>query len=201
MNSLQIIPAILVLIIGTQFTQAQVGIGTSSPSAELEIVGSDTGIPVLELTPQSAPTGNTTGQLAVIGDLLYMYDDTRGKWLSVESTTFQFGKNGNTNSQNLEFGGAMVSGSSGPLMPFDGTIVAITANSSGGTSTKEFQVRVRNGTTNISSTSFNLSSNIYNNSSLNIDFSAGDYITTRARDNSDGNVSNPGIVVWIKWRK
>ena len=45
---------------------AQVGVGTTDPTAELEIETSNSGIPALELNPQSSPTGTATGQLAVL---------------------------------------------------------------------------------------------------------------------------------------
>ena len=110
-------------------TYAQVGIGTTSPSAMLELVSTDTGIPALELTPQSAPVGDTTGQLAVIGDILYMYDAIKGLWLSVETVSFDFGKSGNVETESLRSQGNITSANSGTLMPFNGTIIAITANS------------------------------------------------------------------------
>lgn len=204
MRPLRKLLPIIGLFACTTIINAQVGIGTTSPSAELEIVGTDdndgTDIPTLALNTQRNPQGTATGQLAVIGDLLYMYDATRSKWLSVESTALQFGRDGNINSQTLYFGGNLESGSSGPLMPYDGTVVGITANSSGGTSTKQFQVRVRNGTTTQTTISFNLSSNTYTDSTTNNNFSTGDYINVRAINNGDGTVSDPGIVVWVKWR-
>jgi len=49
---------------------SQVGIGTLNPSAELEIGTTNTGIPALEINPQTAPVGNAMGQLAIIGDIL-----------------------------------------------------------------------------------------------------------------------------------
>ena len=69
---------------------AQVGIGTITPNAELEIKSNST-LPALELNPQTAPVGTATGQIAVIGDKLYMFDVTRAKWLSVEATMLNFG--------------------------------------------------------------------------------------------------------------
>ena len=65
---------------------SQVVVGTTDPTSELEIETTDTGIPALEINPQTAPVGSANGQIAVIGDKLYMYDLTRTKWLSIETT-------------------------------------------------------------------------------------------------------------------
>ena len=183
---------------------AQVGIGTITPTASLEILGSDTGAPVLELNPQSAPVGSATGQLAVIGDLLYMYDATRIKWLSIQSVPLQFSRLGTTGTENLFFGNTDNS-NTGPIMPFDGTIVAVTAKASAmNSATKRLQFRIRNGTTNISNTNLNLNSidNSINNIVINNDFSAGDYLAVRGRNSPTGSTADDvSVVIWVKWRK
>ena len=182
---------------------SQVGIGTTDPSAELEIETTNTGIPALQLNPQSAPDGDADGQLAVIGDKLYMYDLTRDKWLSIETTALQYGRNGNVNNQRLRFGGDLRNNSSGPLMPFDGTIVYMTIKSSDGSSTKDFDIKI-NGTdvgTDTDATldgRVNLSSGSFTQTEYNIDFDAGDFITLEIRNGSD--VANPAGVIWVKWR-
>jgi hypothetical protein len=185
---------------------SQVGIGTTSPSAELEIASSDSGIPALELNAQSSPIGTITGQIAVIGDKLFMYDDTRAKWLSVETAILNFGYSGSANSQVLYYGGVELTG---PVMPLDGTIVYVTANSSGGRSTKKFDLKI-NGTNVGNDDSdptldgrFKLASNTFSYSDYNIDFNAGDYISVKSRNNNNGVVSvdDPIVVIWVKWRK
>ncbi|GAA4268936.1 hypothetical protein [Hyunsoonleella aestuarii] len=182
---------------------SQVGIGTTDPSAELEIETTNTGIPALQLNPQSAPDGDADGQLAVIGDKLYMYDLTRDKWLSIETTALQYGRNGNVNNQRLRFGGDLRNNSSGPLMPFDGTIVYMTIKSSDGSSTKDFDIKI-NGTDVGNDTDatldgrVNLSSGSFTQTEYNIDFDAGDFITLEIRNGSD--VANPAGVIWVKWR-
>ncbi len=115
---------------------AQVGIGNEAPSAQLEISNdvATLDFPLLELNPQRTPAGTTSWQLAVIGDQLYMYDETRVQWLIVETTALQYGygtvpvafEGGN---QILFFGGdnEEVGGS----MPFNGTIVYMTITYSG----------------------------------------------------------------------
>ncbi len=117
---------------------SQVGIKTTSPTSELEIATTNTGIPALEMNPQTAPTGSVTGQISVIGDKLYMYDATRVKWLSIESSALQFSYAGAASKQTLWFGGNTEN--TGPKMPFDGTIVYMTLNSSGGQANKAFDI-------------------------------------------------------------
>lgn len=183
---------------GSSFSQ--VGIGTTNPSAELEIETSNTGIPALEMNPQTAPVGSANGQLAVIGDKLYMYNVSRSKWLSIESSTLPYARGGNNRTnQVLRFTGVVSNQNSGALMPLNGTIVMATGNISGGDSTKPFTIEVRNGTSIVSSTSVNLSGSAYSNANLNIDFSAGDYIIMRI-GSSGSSVNNPNFVLWTKWR-
>ncbi len=192
----------------SNYLHSQIGIGTILPTAQLEIESTDTGIPTLELNPQSDPVGSVTGQLAVIGDKLYMYDDTRGKWLSLETVSFNFGKSGNADTDNLRSQGNVSSANSGTLMPFNGTIIAITANSnttSGSTNlSKEFNFRIRNAsTTQGAEIDFSLSGGTYSDILFNRDFNAGDHFHIRARDpdSSGDSVSNPIVTIWVKWNK
>ncbi|OIQ27736.1 MAG: hypothetical protein BM564_11705 [Bacteroidetes bacterium MedPE-SWsnd-G2] len=198
MNRLMVIIAFFVGFTGV--VRGQIGVGTNNPTAELEVETENAGLPALELNPQTNPVGTDAGQIAVIGDELYMYDASRSKWLSMATMPLQFGRNGATTAQNIHFGGNMVSALSGPLMPKDGTIIGITINSANGNATKEFEIRVRNDNSTLSTESVNLVDNVYNSISHNIDFSSGDYITVRARDNGNGDVIDPAIVVWVKWR-
>lgn len=180
----------------TNIIYSQVGIGTTTPSAELEIVGSDTGIPVLKLNPQSSPIGSETGQIAIIGDLLYMYDSTRSKWLSIESTALQFGTNGNGDNEYMRLGGDVRDSGSGAKMPYDGTITAITIEASGGEPAKEFDLHI-NGISNKTST---LVAGEFIENTTNINFSSGDYIHMFISANG-GNVANPAAIIWVKWRE
>ena len=185
------------LLLFLNISIAQVGIGTTSPSAMLEVVSTDTGIPTLELTPQSAPVGDTTGQLAVIGDILYMYDATRGKWLSVESTALQFSKDGDDiDGEYLNFGGDVADRSSGAFMPNNGTITAISIMAEDGQSDKAFQIRI-NGTTD---TTYNLSSLSFSQTDIDIEFDSEDFINVRVVSSGD-EMENPTAIIWVKWRK
>jgi hypothetical protein len=184
---------------------AQVGIGTPTPTSELEIQTTNTGIPALDLNPQTAPVGNQTGQMAVIGDKLFLYDATRGKWLSVESTPLQYGKNNGADSENLRFGGDVRDNDSGAKMPLNGTIVYLSVESSGGNGSKEFDIRI-NGTDVGNSLDptldgrFELVSGSFYYSSYNIDFNAGDYISLRVGSNG-ADVDDAAAIMWVKWRQ
>ncbi len=179
----------------------QVGIGTTNPSAELEIQTTNAGIPALELNNQTAPIGTTTGQLSLIGDKLYMYDATRSKWLSLETIALQYARNGNFDNSRLFFGGNLQNANSGAMMPLNGTIIGVSAISAGGNTSKQFQVRIRNGNTNQPGTfTFNLVNRQYISTTDNADFNAGDYINVHVQS-AGSNVSNPAVILWIKWRQ
>ena len=183
--------------------QAQVGIGTMSPNAQLTIDPGTSDTAPLELTPlTTAPGTNLSGgQMAVINGELYFYDTTRSEWLSVTTMPLTFARNGDIDTQSLYFGGRITNQNAQAVMPLDGTIVHISGISSAGNATKEFQLRIRNGGTNVSATTFNFSGNAYNDTAVDIDFSAGDVIALRARDDGNGVITNPSIIVWVKWRQ
>ncbi len=192
---------LIVCLLTPIIASAQVGIGTTVPDAKLTIDASANTFAALELIPQATPTTDLgEGQLAVIGDKLYMYNDARSKWLSVESTAIQFGRNGDTDTQSLQYGGNMVDGGSGPLMPFDGTIVAISAIGGDGDDTN-INVRARDATnTNSINETFALSTLRYTDTAADFDFDAGDYITVRARDAAT-TTDDVTVILWVKWRQ
>ena len=187
---------------------SQVGIGTTDPSAELEIETTNTGIPALQLNPQSAPSGDAEGQLAVIGDAtngykLYMYDDVRNKWLSVEVSVLPFGRNGNSDNTPMKTAGNVTNNRVGYRMPFNGTIIHATvrSNDNSGAQTKQFDIQVRTGNANVSSTPITTAAAEATNTALNVDFSAGNYVNVRINNDGNGNVNNPVVTLWVKWRQ
>ena len=183
--------------------QAQVGIGTTNPTSQMEIKTTATGIPALELNPQSAPIGTSTGQISVIGDKLYMFDDGRGKWLSVESMMLNFGLENGTDDQHLEYVGDILL--SGPKMPFDGTVVYITMNASGGQANKQVQLFQNNlPVLNNADASLDgllaLDGYTFTETDYNLDFNAGDHF--RVKVTSTGvDVENLSVLLWVKWRE
>lgn len=199
---------IYILIISSAFSQqalAQVGIHQENPTAALEIKGEDSGIPVLQLEPQSSPRGEELGQLAVIGDKMYLYDATRLKWLSLENTLINFGLAGPANNQELEYVGDVEQ--SGPKMPYDGTIVHVSMNASGGNATKT--VRLYKNNVAVPNNDANpeidgvLALEDYNfiNANYNLDFNAGDAFRMVVGAGGGPSVEDLSVVFWIKWRK
>lgn len=190
----------LLLCLSTNIALCQVGVGTTNPTSELEIETTNTGIPALEINPQTAPVGSADGQLAVIGDKLYMYDLTRAKWLSVENTTLLYGRTGSRTNQGLNFMGNFGNRNSGAFIPMNATIVHISARARGGNATKDFSLEIRNGAGVVSSTTYNLVAREYTNTALNIDIDAGEYLISRIGNTGD-NVTDLTLIVWLKWRQ
>lgn len=190
----------LLLCLSTNIMLCQVGVGTTNPTSELEIETTNTGIPALEINPQTAPVGTADGQLSVIGDKLYMYDLTRAKWLSIENTTLLYGRSGPRSNQVLNFMGNFGNQNSGAFIPMNATIVHISARARGGNSTKDFSLEIRNGAGFVSSTTYNLVAREYTNTALNIDINAGEYLIARI-GNTGGNVTDLTLIVWLKWRQ
>ena len=176
---------------------AQVGIGTTIPNAALDIQSPSDNLPALELNPQIAPVGSAMGQLSVIGDQLYLYDDVRVKWLSVGAATFNFGRDGNNDNRYLEYAGDI--DDSGPRMPRDGTIVYVTMNSSGGNATKTGTIEITDagGTTTNTSIALIGGRRIYED--FNVDFGAGDELRVRLDAAGSGSL-NTSVILWVKWR-
>ncbi len=199
----------LILIFSNQFIYSQVGINTTTPTAELDINTSALNLPALNIEPQSTPTGTATGQIAVIGDQLYMYDATRAKWLSTDAIPLIFSRSGDvTGTQNLRLAGNATSVNSGLLMPYNGTVVAITTNSnvSSNTTTNNlstpFNIRIREEDNTVAGgeINFNLLAGKYIDTTINLDFVIGNHITARTSNTGTDSINNPVVTVWIKWR-
>ena len=152
------------------------------------------------MTEQSTlPTlGLAGGQLSVKGGILYTYDSTRSKWLSVQRMFLTFGRKGKTKNQFLAFGsGELYSNNSGYRLARNATIVSITGqlDASG---TCDMRIRRNDSATNI--VTLNISSAIGDSdTTLNVDLSANDYMQSYL--DSAAKVEDPMVVVEIAWRE
>lgn len=147
----------------------------------------------------SAPTANNAaGDIYYdSGDgLVYQYDGTRSKWLTVFKQALQFGSP-RADGQYLMINGARAA-QTGFLMPRDGAITSVTVRTSGGLATKALQVR-RNNNAVTPLLSFNLTGGSYTNNSANINFSAGDYLQVFVRPTGI-RINHPVAVVEISYR-
>lgn len=194
----------LLVVAVSSVLEAQVGINQEDPTAALEIKGGASGRPLLQLEPQSTPRGLEFGQLAIIDDKMYLFDENRTKWLSLENTLINYGLAGNSDGQELEYVGDVEQ--SGPKMPFDGTIVHVTMNASSGNDSKSVQlyknnVVVPNNDINTEVDGvLTLQDFSFINANYNLDFEAGDAF--RMVVSASGNpVRDLSVVFWIKWRK
>jgi hypothetical protein len=190
--------AISLFLFCINISYSQVGIGTTNPTAKLEIDAASDAIPALEIVPRTtAPTGTASGQMSIIDGSLYIYDATRSKWLSSETVPFSFAlSGGGINDQYLGYSG-ITSNLTGVKMPLNGTIVMITAESSGGNASKGFEIRKTIANTTIFS--FSLASYTYTNTAVNINFNADEYVNIYA--NATANTQNPIVTIFVKWRK
>lgn len=125
-----------------------------------------------------------------------VYDASRSKWLTNSTTTFQFGRNGNTGAGVFYRGvnGLVLSATRGWPAFFNGTVIAL-GYTRGDVDVATFQVTA-NGTT-LSSLSSSATSGV--TTTLNNDFVAGDILAVR---NAAGGNTTSTVQGWVrvKWR-
>jgi len=150
----------------------------------------------LELSNMAlTPTSNlAAGQIAVIGNELYIYDGGRAKWIT-PSKTLLFGKDGFADGTNLRPVGQVPVSNSGYRMSKDGVIIGATLQS---TSNIAKNVHIRINESNVYTMS--IISGVFNASNLNINFNANDIVSVYV-DASGGSINNSTCVIEFGWRK
>jgi len=153
----------------------------------------------IEIRPKSAlpTTGLQDGQMAVKDGILYIYDSTRTKWLSVQREVLVFGRRRKVRNQYLNFAvGNLASNNSGYRIPRDATITAITAqlDASG---TCDIHIRRNDTATNIVTLSL---SNVNGavDTSINIDISVNDFLQSYL--SASNRVEDPVVMIEIAYR-
>ncbi len=124
------------------------------------------------------------------------YDGARAKWLSVESTTFQFGRSANTaaGSYYQNAGGTAYNGAEGLVAFFNGTVIGL-AYTRTDTDSATFGV-TDDGTTIASLASTALAGK---DITLNADFAVDSVLGVR-NETGGNTVSNGQGWVRVKWR-
>lgn len=160
----------------------------------------DGGYAPLQLVDQSsAPTLDLgQSQFASIGGILYMYDSTRGKFLSVQRQTFVFGRRGKSSDQYLNFYSSdHPSNNSGLRMLRNATIVGLSGNLNK-SGTCDLRLRKNDNVSNIAT--LNITSSLGNiDTNTNIDIDVNEFL--QAYVDSTPFVRSPMLVVEIAWRQ
>lgn len=159
--------------------------------------GTDAPIQLNELS--NLPTTNLVGgQLSTKGGILYYYDSTRSKHLSVQRQMLCFGRRGSSKNQYLGFyGGQLASNNSGLRVVRNATIVSLSGQiDASGTCT--FEIRKNDGGSSITTLALSAVTGA-GDTSINIDLSAGDYL--QAYVAATTAVADPMLLVEIAWRE
>ncbi|MBQ4822267.1 hypothetical protein [Aquimarina sp. MMG016] len=177
------------------------GINTDNPEATLDINPVSNEVPLRVRPNTTTPTGANRGEFYVdnTDGLLYAYDQTRGKWLSVDRTMIGWGRNsGNASNEYLrQFNGAQ-SNNNGWRMIRDGTITAITVQSNN-VDTFDIEIENNDNTTPIFTFTITNAEGGHNNT-VNVDFNEGDFLQCFL-PNVAGGVAFPQVLIEIAWRK
>lgn len=201
MNREKLLQHLGILIFLTQISYSQVGIGTTTPTAQLEIDASATPtMPPFKIVPSvMPPTGTSSGQIAIIDNSLYIYDATRSKWLSSEVSVFSWGNNGATDNEYLEYATTNAS-NSGAKIPVNATIVAVTIQTATSSTDNARQFTIRKNNPSVDVVHFTTATFTYNSILVNTDVNAGDFLQVFV-NNEFNEVNSPIVTLWLKWRK
>lgn len=177
-------------------SNGNIGINTTTPDAQLDIESA--GVPLRIQPSATTPTGTQGGQMFMGDDgILYAYDSTRRKWLSIDRTLIGWGRSSdNTDNEYLRQYNGALSSDSGWRMIRDATITAITAQTNSATSWV-LEIRKNDDPTNILTLALNLEEGNHNNS-VNVDVSEGDYIQAFCNGSL---IEHPQTLIEISWRK
>lgn len=155
------------------------------------------GSAALQVDPQSytPTTGLADGQIINRAGILYIYDSSRGKWLSMIRQSVIFGVR-RADGCYLNVSDFSSSMSGWPALR-NGTITGMTVQASGGFSGKSFTMSINNNPTPVHT--FNLTGHYYANGNLDIDFDQNDLIKILA-SSQYGVTHNVVANLEIAWR-
>jgi hypothetical protein len=89
----------------------------------------------------------------------------------------------------------MVDGTNGPLMPKNGTVIAVTARQDGGNATKTYNLEVNA----VNALAFQLVASEFNDQNVDVDFQANDYLGIFAIA-AGAPATDSAITVTTRWR-
>lgn len=109
-------------------------------------------------------------------NVLYYYDETRGKWLSIKTQKFGWGHDTADGNLLRAYGVNIPQSGQEILVPVNSTVTGVYAKARGGDATKQFTLLQNGGAFH----TFSLAAGVYKNLSLNLDLSADDGIWVEA---------------------
>ena len=171
--------------------------GASTIDAQLHV--KSTSVPFKIQPNLTTPAGASGGQMFVdnTNGILYIFDGTRNKWLSVDRTMVGWGRNSNntTNEYLRQFNGAL-SSDNGWRMIRNGTITAVSAQSNINQNWT-LEIRKNDATAVITSITMTGVQGNHNNT-INVDINEGDFIQAYCNGVS---IDYPEVLIEIAWRK
>jgi hypothetical protein len=155
----------------------------------------------LEIVPKAAApsTGLAGGQFHIDSatGILYVYDATRSKWLSVNRFTVAFGEKGNVKDRDLaHYIGKMKSRNSGLRMIRDACIVGA-AGHLDASGTCNMRIRSNDSATNLATVAISAAVGAQDGA-LNVNLVAGDYLQSFLEATTA--VEDPTLIVELAWR-
>ncbi len=136
---------------------------------------------------------------AVSEPMLFVGDTTRSKVLSVAESVYTYQMN-SLNNQSWVLPNTSLNSTSGYVMPYDGTIVRLTAYI-GATNNNSMALAVYvNSTEYTGQLTTGKTGSSFVNSAVNLDFSAGNLLRLQSIISSGGNVQYVTIGMTVKWR-
>ncbi|MBT2161890.1 hypothetical protein [Zobellia barbeyronii] len=173
-----------------------VGINNPTPNAQIDIESA--GVPLRIQPSTTTPTGTESGQIFMGNDgILYAYDGSRTKWLSVDRTMVGWGVNNpaTTLAYMRQFNGAE-SDKNGWRMLRDGTITGITVQTENA-NTWTLEIRKNDGLIPIAVLAIAATEGGQDDT-INIDFNQGDFLQAYCNGTA---VEYPETLIEIAWRK
>ena len=164
------------------------------------ILTASNGFAPLKLTNSTTTPaqGLSGGQIFIKNNIIYVYDDNRQKWLSIDSTTYQTISSATLFNGYLSINGNTFSSSYGVTIPFDATIIAMSFDNQN--SEASGRATVRSSGQDIGADLFFNSQSAYTDS-LNIDIAAGSSLQTYIDQSPDsGKPTKASIIFYLKRR-
>jgi hypothetical protein len=151
----------------------------------------------------SAPNADLTGgQLCVVNGLLYVYDQTRLKWLSVGRDLIAFGRKGLSRNTWLSFyGGSLPSNNSGLRLMRNGVITGMSAQTDTAIVNGNADVHVKrnDSTSNISTITILSGTSGASDINYNIDIYKDEFLQCYLEKNTTGDVEDIMVMVEIAY--